>query len=302
MTTQDAVVRATRRSQLALAQSRAFAAELSAARRGLICTGLHVVTTGDRIQDRPLSEVGGKGVFVKEIEEALLEGRADFAVHSIKDVPGELAPGLRIACIPRRADPRDVIVSGSGKGLLALDAGAKVGTSSLRRSVLLQKARPDLEFVPLRGNVDTRLRKVREAKVDVAVLARAGLDRLGLGSVVTETIEPSVCIPAVGQGALGIECRDDDGRMMELLSALHHAETAIAVAAERGVMIQVEGNCKVPVAAHARRTGEGRMVLNAMLADPDGSNLRMVEREQAWPTDEREAGEFGRSVGTLLRR
>lgn len=293
---------ATRRSQLALAQSRAFAAELSAAHQGLDVTELHVVTTGDRIQDRPLSEVGGKGVFVKEIEEALLEQRADFAVHSIKDVPGELAPGLRIACIPRRADPRDVIVSGSGKGLLALDAGSRVGTSSLRRSVLLHEARPDLEFVPLRGNVDTRLRKVREAQVDAAILARAGLDRLGLGSVVTETIEPSVCIPAVGQGALGIECRDGDERMMALLAALHHAETAIAVAAERGVMIQVEGNCKVPVAAHARRTSDGRMVINAMLADPDGTNLRIVEREQAWPSDERQADEFGRSVGALLRR
>ena len=293
---------ATRRSQLALAQSRAFAAELSASREGLSITELHVVTTGDRIQDRPLSEVGGKGVFVKEIEEALLERRADFAVHSIKDVPGELAPGLRITCIPRRADPRDVLVSASGKGLLSLEVGARVGTSSLRRSVLLHQTRPDLEFVPLRGNVDTRLRKVREGLVDAAILARAGLERLGLGNVVTETIEPSVCIPAVGQGALGIECREGDDRMMELLAALHHAETAVAVAAERGVMIQVEGNCKVPVAAHARRTDGGRMVIDAMLADPDGSNLRVVQREQAWPGDEREADEFGRSVGALLRR
>lgn len=292
---------ATRRSQLALAQSRAFAHQLSAVHLGLGVEELLVVTTGDRIQDRPLAEVGGKGVFVKEIEEALIEEKADFAVHSIKDVPGLLAPGLRIGCVPRRADPRDVLVSRSGEGLFALPSGATVGTSSLRRSVLLHKARPDLRFLPLRGNVDTRLRKVREGVVDAAVLAKAGLDRLGLAQVVVEVLAPELCIPAVGQGALGIECREGDAVTVRLLQSLHDPETALCVAAERGVMIEVEGNCRTPIAAHARRRGGGQMVLTAMLAKPDGTDLRMVERERHWPATEQEAEAFGRRIGDSLR-
>jgi len=294
------LVLATRRSQLALAQSRAFAVEL-AARSGVSITELHVVTTGDRVQDRPLSEVGGKGLFVKEIEEALIEHRADFAVHSIKDVPAQLAPGLRIACIPRRADPRDVLVSSAGLPLRELPAGSKIGTSRLRRAVLLRRLRPDLDFVPLRGNVDTRLRKVREGQVQAAVLAKAGLDRLGLSDVVTEILDPMSCLPAVGQGALGIECRDDDPRTTSLLGELHDPATAIAVAAERGVLIQIEGNCKIPIAAHAVRADDGRMVLRAMLARADGTELRIEQRERSWPGDEREAEEFGRGGGGLLR-
>lgn len=292
---------ATRRSQLALAQSRAFAAQLCAAHPGLSVNELLVVTTGDKIQDRPLAEVGGKGVFVKEIEEALLEGAADFAVHSIKDVPGLLAEGLRIGCVPRRADPRDVLISRSGLALSALPAGATVGTSSLRRSVLLQQARPDLSFVPLRGNVDTRLRKVREAAVEAAILAKAGLDRLGLSESITEVLTPELCIPAVGQGALGIECRQGDTPVLTLLSALHDLDTALAVAAERGVMIEVEGNCRTPIAAHAQRTGAGEMLLVAMLAEPDGSNLRFVRETAPWPASEQQAEQFGKAVGAQLR-
>lgn len=293
---------ATRKSQLALAQSRAFATRLCEAHSGLSVAELLVVTTGDRIQDRPLAEVGGKGVFVKEIEEALIERRADFAVHSIKDVPGLLADGLRIGCVPLRADPRDVLVSRTGAGFAQLPAGASVGTSSLRRSVLLHKARPDLTFVPLRGNVDTRLRKVREGVVDAAILAKAGLDRLGLADAISEILAPELCIPAVGQGALGIECREGDDRVLMLLAALHHEETALAVAAERGVMIEVEGNCRTPIAAHARRAEDGTMLLVAMLAEPDGSNLRFVEQAAPWPTTEQQAGLLGRSVGSKLRR
>jgi hydroxymethylbilane synthase len=296
------LVLATRRSQLALAQARAFAASLRARHPGLDIAELLVVTTGDRIQDRPLSEVGGKGVFVKEIEEALLERRADLAVHSIKDVPGILATGLRIACVPEREDARDVIVSRSGARLAELPAGCRVGTSSLRRSVLLRLARPDLEMVPLRGNVDTRLRKVREGQVDAAVLALAGLRRLGLAEHVVEVLGPDLCIPAVGQGALGIECRDDDAATAGLLAALHHEPTAIAVAAERGVMIEVEGNCRVPVAAHARRMQDGRMHLRAMLADPDGGNLRIEEERTGWPSNQEQAERFGRDVGARLKR
>lgn len=292
---------ATRRSQLALAQSRAFAARLCAASAPLSIDELLVVTTGDKIQDRPLAEVGGKGVFVKEIEEALIERRADFAVHSIKDVPGLLADGLQIGCVPLRADPRDVLVSRTGATLMGLPPGSSVGTSSLRRSVLLHKARPDLNYVPLRGNVDTRLRKVREGTVDAAILAKAGLDRLGLSEHIVEVIAPELCIPAVGQGALGIECRQGDAATLAALAPLHHVETALAVAAERGVMIEVEGNCRTPIAAHARRAHDGSMMLVAMLAEPDGSNLRIVERSAPWPTSDQQADAFGRGVGKLLR-
>ena len=294
------LVLATRRSQLALAQARAFARRLQEAHPSVSISELHVVTTGDRIQDRPLSEVGGKGVFVKEIEQALLDGEADIAVHSIKDVPAELAPGLQIGCIPERADPRDVIVTRSGARLAELPPGARVGTSSLRRTVMLRAVRPDLEFVPLRGNVDTRLRKVREGEVDAAVLAKAGLDRLGLADKVTELIDPGVCIPAVGQGALGIECRDSDTRVQALLKALHHSETATAAAAERAVMIEVEGNCSVPIAAHVHVTGGGA-VLVAMLAEPDGTRVRFAREQLPWPTDESTAEQVGRAVGRRLR-
>ncbi len=296
------LVFATRRSQLALAQSRAFASELRELHPGLSTSELLVVTTGDRVQDRPLAEVGGKGVFVKEIEEALLERRADFAVHSIKDLPALIAPGLRIACVPRRADPHDVIVSRTHKGFWDLAAGSRVGTSSLRRSALLHKARPELVFVPLRGNVDTRLRKVREGEVDAAILARAGVDRLGLSEAITQQLPLQLCIPAVGQGALGIECRKDDAHVASLLSALHDRLTATAVAAERGVMIEVEGSCRTPIAAYASRDDQGRMSLRAMLADPDGSNLRLEATEAAWPEDEAAAEALGRSVGAKLVR
>src|SRR5262245_32139723 len=201
---------ATRRSALALAQCRAFVARLKSAHPDIEFVEEQVVTTGDKIQDRPLSEVGGKGLFVKEIEEALLERRADLAVHSIKDVPGVLPPGLAITGIPTREDPRDVLVSPKFGKLATLPQGAKVGTSSLRRAVCLKAARPDLEIVPMRGNVDTRLRKVDAGECDAIVLARAGLLRLGLEARATEILPVEVSLPAIGQGALGIEHRTDD--------------------------------------------------------------------------------------------
>src|SRR5262245_41004327 len=201
---------ATRRSALALAQCRAFIARLRAAHPDLELVEEQVVTTGDKIQDRPLSEVGGKGLFVKEIEEALLSRRADLAVHSIKDVPGELPAGLGIVCIPLREDPRDVLVSPKYGALERLPRGATVGTSSLRRAVSLRAARPDLTIVPMRGNVDTRLRKVDSGECDAIVLARAGLVRLGLEGRATEILPVEVSLPAIGQGALGIEHRTDD--------------------------------------------------------------------------------------------
>src|SRR5690606_15375480 len=195
---------ATRKSALALAQTRAFVAELVKIHPGLRVEEVPLTTTGDRIQDRALAAIGGKGLFVKEIEEALLDGRADFAVHSLKDVPPELPPGLVIGCTPLREDARDVLVSSDGRGLAELPARARVGTSSLRRKVQIEALRPDLEVVALRGNVDTRLSKCAAGEVAAIVLARAGLARLGLLARVTETLAPDVMIPAVAQGALGI--------------------------------------------------------------------------------------------------
>ncbi|MCU0656475.1 MAG: hydroxymethylbilane synthase [Polyangiaceae bacterium] len=291
---------ATRKSQLALAQARAWCATLRAAHPGLEVDELHVVTTGDRITDRPLQEIGGKGLFLKEIEEALLAGEAHFAVHSIKDVPASLAPGLLLAAIPPREDPRDALVSRTGASLLDLPTGARVGTSSLRRATLLRRIRPDLLYTPLRGNVDTRLRKVREGDVDAAILALAGLKRLGLADQVTQILDPAESLPAVGQGALGIECRDGDTEVQALLRATHHPETAVAVACERGVLLAAEGSCQLPIAAYAERAG-AQLRLRAMVADPDGSRPRFADEWHLWPTSEHEAQLLGLDLGRRLR-
>lgn len=291
---------ATRKSQLALAQARAWCATLCAAHRDLEVEELHVVTTGDRITDRPLQEIGGKGLFLKEIEEALLDHRAHFAVHSIKDVPAELAPGLTLAAIPRREDPRDALISTSGVSLRELPQGARVGTSSLRRITLLRRVRPDLNYVPLRGNVDTRLRKVREGEVDAAILAMAGLKRLDLADQVTQILDPELSLPAVGQGALGIECRSEDDEVRTLLRATHDPETAIAVACERGVLLAAEGSCQLPIAAFAEHVGD-RLRLRAMVADPDGSHARFWDETYPWPTEESEALRLGSDAGGHLR-
>jgi hydroxymethylbilane synthase len=296
---------ATRRSALALAQCRAFVARLKAAHPELEMIEEQVVTTGDKIQDRPLSEVGGKGLFVKEIEEALLERRADLAVHSIKDVPGVLPDGLFIACIPTREDPRDVLVAPKYGGLEALPKGAKVGTSSLRRAVSLRAARPDLDIVPMRGNVDTRLRKVDDGECDAIVLARAGLVRLGLQARATAILEPEVSLPAVGQGALGIECRVDDESTRSLLSSLHDEATSRCVAAERGVMVALEGDCKTPLGAFGERRvlsgGHLELFLRAFICDPDGTNLRRSEVAVAWPSSDDAARVVGESLGAKLK-
>lgn len=290
------LVYATRGSTLALAQSRAFAARL----QGCELVEKRVTTSGDRIQDRPLYEVGGKGLFVKEIEESLLDGSADFAVHSLKDVPATLPESLYIACIPAREDPRDVLVAPRHGTLDALPRGARVGTSSLRRAVSLRAARPDLVIVPLRGNVDTRLRKVDAGEVDAVVLARAGLVRLGLAGRATSVLEPEVSLPAVGQGALAIEARRGDARVLAALEPLHDAETATCVAAERGVLAAVGGDCKTPLGAHARRR-DGDLELAAFLADADGTRIRRAAERTRWPSSEAEAEAFGRALGGRLR-
>jgi hydroxymethylbilane synthase len=268
---------------------------------GVTTEELLITTSGDRIQDVALSKVGGKGLFVKEIEEALLDGRADLAVHSFKDVPGELSSSLAIGCVPPREDPRDIVVTRDGRPFAALSAGSKVGSSSLRRQTFLRSLRPDLEFVALRGNVDTRLRKCAEGVVDAVVLARAGLKRLGLDERVTEVLDPSNCLPAIGQGALAIEIRADDREVAELVAPLSHPETAIAVAAERGVMLAVEGSCQVPVAAYGVRDA-GDLWLRAMLAEPDGTRVRFREARTPWPETEAVSFELGRKLGEELRR
>lgn len=299
--TMSQLILATRRSALALAQSRAFARSLEAARAGLSVTELHVVTSGDRIADRPLYEVGGKGLFVKELEEALLDGRAHFAVHSFKDVPAEVAPGLAIACVPAREDPRDVLITKGGVSLEGLSAGARVGTSSLRRASALLSARPDLSIVPLRGNVDTRLRKLDEGHVDAIVLALAGLRRLDLEARATNVLSPEVMLPAIGQGALAIECRADDVETHEALAAVHDVETATRVAAERGVMRALGADCHTPVAAHAVRQAD-ELFLRAFVTEPDGSRMRRAERRVAWPASEADADRVGHDLGEELAR
>jgi|SRR6187399_739528 len=291
---------ATRKSALALAQCRAWLKELVSVHPGLKVVEHHVTTTGDVIVDRSLAEIGGKGLFVKEIEEAILAGDADIAVHSLKDVPPALMPKLVLSCFPKRADPRDVVVTQHGERFEELRAGSRVGTSSLRRMAQLKQLRPDLEYIAIRGNVDTRLRKCEEGAVDAVVLARAGLERLGLADRTTQTLSTDQCLPAVGQGALAIEQRADDAHTLALLAPLQHFETALAVHAERGVMLAVDGNCQAPVAAYAERVGND-MRLRAMLAEPDGSKLRRTEQSRPWPASLDEAFAFGEQVGAVLK-
>ena len=295
------VVYATRKSALALAQCRAFVARLVAANAGLEVEELTVTTSGDRIQDRPLSEIGGKGLFVKEIEEALLERRAHLAVHSIKDVPAHLPEGLVLACIPERESPLDALVSPRHGTLEALPRGARVGTSSLRRATELRRTRPDLVIEPLRGNVDTRLRKLDEGQYDAIVLANAGLRRLGLGHRATSVLPPELSLPAIGQGALGIECRADDDTTRALLAPLHHPETARAVRAERGVLTELEGDCKTPIGAFAEPVEHEQLRIRAMIAAPDGTDIRTLDRTFPYPSTDDDAAALGRAVARALR-
>lgn len=275
---------ATRASRLALWQAEWVQQQLESLHPGLTVSLVPLTTRGDQILDVPLAKVGGKGLFVKEIEEALYDGRADLAVHSMKDVPSELPPGLVLPCIPRREDPRDVLVTPDGRGFAQLPRGARLGTSALRRQAQLRHARPDLQLVSLRGNVETRLRKMQEEKLDGIVLAAAGLKRLELGDRISEYLEPSVSLPAIGQGALGLECRADDVRTLQLIAPLHHVDTAVAVTAERAFLRRLNGGCQVPLASHATLAGH-RLTLTGLVAEVDGSLLlkESIEapREQA---------------------
>ncbi|HZA52584.1 MAG TPA: hydroxymethylbilane synthase [Myxococcaceae bacterium] len=267
---------ATRKSPLALWQAR-HVAGLLGARHNVRSELVELTTEGDRVLSAPLSQVGGKGLFVKELEGAILEGRADLAVHSLKDMTSQIPAGLLLACVPEREDPRDAFVGRVGPTLFALPEGARVGTSSLRRSCQILERRPDLRVVGLRGNVQTRLRKLVEEDLAGAVLALAGLRRLGLESRITEVLEPEVMLPAVGQGALAIECREDDAELRRMLEALEDRQARIAVTAERAFLGRLEGGCTVPLAAHARLERDTVRV-QALVGRPDGTQVMRATR------------------------
>ncbi|MGC1387286.1 MAG: hydroxymethylbilane synthase [Steroidobacteraceae bacterium] len=263
---------ATRKSQLALWQAEHVAALIRKAHPGITVELVPMSTKGDRIQDRSLAAIGGKGLFIKELETALENGRADIAVHSMKDVPGELPGGLMIAAVLARADARDALITRGPARLEDLPSGARLGTSSLRRQAQLLAARPDLRIQALRGNVDTRLRRLDDGELDAIVLACAGLMRLGLESRIAARLDPKISLPAVGQGVIGIECRTDDVGSREALRALNDAATRTAVDAERAFAHRLGGSCQSPIAAHAQVECE-RVSLAGLVAEPDGSRL-----------------------------
>ena len=263
---------ATRRSKLALWQAEHVAALLREAHPEALVELVPMSTQGDRVQDRALAEVGGKGLFVKELEVAMQEGRADIAVHSMKDVPSELPPGFCIAAALPRATPRDAFISLRFNRFADLPQGARVGTSSPRRQAQLRHARPDLRLELLRGNVDTRLRRLEESSLDAILLACAGLERLGLGARITEELDLDLSVPAVGQGVIGIECREDDSRSREALRALHHEDSFVRLSAERAFAQTLGGSCHSPIAAHASLEGS-TLVLRGFVGAPDGREV-----------------------------
>ena len=268
--------------------------------RGHPVSLLGMTTLGDQILDRSLSKVGGKGLFVKELEVALDEGRADLAVHSLKDVPMELPEGFSLACVMEREDPRDAFVSNHYANLASLPQGAVVGTSSLRRMALLRALRPDLKIEPLRGNLDTRLRKLDDGLYDGIVLAAAGLKRLGLGERIREIFEPSVMLPAAGQGALGIEVCSHRQEVIDALAPLAHQTTWLAVSAERAVSRAMGGSCSMPLAAYATLDGN-MLTLDAAWGDPEGVLALVAVRLSAPVTDLASATALGERLALELR-
>jgi hydroxymethylbilane synthase len=267
----------TRGSALALAQTRLVVEALRRRWPDLETRVEQIRTTGDVRRDVPLS-VLGRGAFVSEIETALRERRVDIAVHSAKDLPSELGPGLRIAAVLERADPRDVLVSRDGRGLHHLRAGARIGTGSPRRACQLRAARPDFEVVDVRGNVDTRLRKLAGGDFDALVLAAAGMIRLGRADEATEWLDPTVMVPAIAQGAIAVEVRADDQETANLVSSIDHAPTAAAVAAERAFLARLGAGCTAAVAAHAAPDGEDDLALAGLIGAPDGRHVRGMRR------------------------
>lgn len=267
------LVLATRGSQLALWQANHVKESLMEANPGLAVSLNVIKTRGDSILNVPLAQVGGKGLFVKEIEDALLDGRADLAVHSVKDVPMELPEGLILGCMPQREDSSDCFLSWKYPTLEALPPGATVGTSSLRRRAQLLALRPDLQIVGLRGNVDTRLKKLENGNLDAIILATAALFRLGMHAPHMATLPESQFLPAPGQGALGIECGEDNYDLLVKLCALENRNTRVCVEAERSLMRRLDGSCQTPIAAHAAMPGEETVELSALVATPDGKTI-----------------------------
>ena len=292
------LVIATRESRLALWQAEHVQALLRA--RGHTVSLLGMTTQGDQILDRSLSKVGGKGLFVKELEVALEEGRAHIAVHSLKDVPMELPEGFALACVMEREDPRDAFVSPRYASLEALPQGAVVGTSSLRRQVLLQALRPDLKIEPLRGNLDTRLRKLDEGQYDAIVLAAAGLKRLKMGERIRATFAPTAMLPAAGQGALGIEVRSDRQDLIDALAPLAHMPTWLTVTAERAVSRAMGGSCSMPLAAHGTLTGT-TLQLDAAWGDTEGKLPLVRASASATVTTLAQADALGLAIAQQLR-
>jgi hydroxymethylbilane synthase len=289
----------TRGSPLALAQAEMVRKAIAAA-HGFAADLIELVvirTSGDRIQDRPLAEAGGKGLFTKEIEEALSDGRIDLAVHSSKDMPTVLPDGLILTAFLPREDVRDVLVARTAKSLDALPRGARVGTASLRRQAQLLRKRRDLEVVALRGNVETRLRKIGEGEADATLLALAGLKRLGLVDAATAVLEVDEFLPAVGQGAIGIETRANDDKTRALLEAIDHADTATALACERSFLAVLDGSCRTPIAGHASVAG-GKVEFRGMVLKPDGSEAFEAARSGATV----DAAALGADAGRELKR
>jgi len=291
----------TRGSAMALHQATLVRDRLVAAHAGLAAPGMVEIvpirTTGDRVQNRLLAEIGGKGLFTKEIEQALLERRIDLAVHSLKDMETILPPGLDIACVLPRDDPRDALVSRGGATLAALPHGARIGTASLRRRAQLLRCRADLTVAAIRGNVDTRLDKLARGEVDALVLALCGLERLGRSAAVSEVLSAEAMLPAVGQGALAIEARADDADLRQCLLPLHNAASAACVTAERAMLAALDGSCRTPIAGLAELDGD-RLSLRAMLLSADGR----AERREDGTGFAADAAAIGREVGERLRR
>jgi len=285
----------TRASALALWQANWVKSQLEKA--GILVELVQIKTTGDKILNVPLSEVGGKGLFTKEIDEALLDGRVDAAVHSMKDIPFQLPPGIIFGAVPEREDPRDALIS-NGRKFDDLPPAARIGTSSLRRQVQLRHARPSIRISTLRGNVDTRLRKLNDGEFDAIVLALAGLKRLGRDSEVSQVLDETLMLPAIGQGALGIACREGDTPTRERLAPLDHQPTHIAITAERGLLAALEGSCKVPIAGHARLQ-DGNVTLKGLVANLDGTVVITDELTG----DPHKAHDLGIALGKeLIRR
>jgi hydroxymethylbilane synthase len=262
----------TRGSPLALRQSTWVKEALSGHYPYLEIEMVPIKTTGDKILDVPLATIGGKGLFVKEIEEALLERRIDLAVHSLKDMPGEIPEGLTIGAVPIREDPRDVLISRDGLSLKEIPGQKKIGTSSLRRQAQLLHYRPDLEMIPLRGNLETRIKKIESENLAGIILAAAGLNRMGFQDQVSQYLDLNICLPAVGQGALALEIREGDLGVQELIQVIHHEATALCTKVEREFLSRLQGGCQVPVAGHAWMEGH-RIIMKGLIADLDGRTI-----------------------------